>query len=138
MRMQPLLAAAVVALVAAGCGGSRTGAGQSAPATQVVISYSLGASKPLVTRTLHCRPAGGDYRDPAAACRALLDFAHVYSTPRSPAGFCTTVHVPGAPGIAVGVVDGRRVRLPINPSGACNLGGRAWADLHVLTPGVVR
>jgi hypothetical protein len=173
MRIRALtaLGMAGLAVVAAGCLGSAapkttpsttisTSTSVQAPATQVVIRYSIGSSarsagavgtrcparaacKPAlvrgasprawvlaVSRTLTCNPAGGGYRDPAAACLALRDFARRYA--RGSPGACPCPLQIGIPGTAIGDLDGRAVKLPVDFCTACGLGGHAGADVRTL------
>lgn len=84
-----------------------------------------------VHRSLTCDPAGGDYPDPAAACRALKDLRRLLAT-RHPACFCPAVLAP-APR-AAGTIDGRRAVVPLDFCSICGADGHGSADLAVLTP----
>jgi hypothetical protein len=86
-----------------------------------------------VSRTLTCNPAGGGYRNPAAACRALRDFARRYA--RGSSSACACPLQIGIPGIAVGDLNGRAVKLPIDFCTACGLGSHAGADVRTLLAG---
>jgi hypothetical protein len=90
----------------------------------------------MATRRLKCLPTGGDYNNPAAACRALTDIVTKQRQRQSqtgPAIVCRCVMSRDAPK-AVGYYDGRRRTIRLDACSLCNLKG-IGADLAVLLPG---
>ena len=74
-------AAAICALLAAGCGSAAPAAGPSGSASTAAaaaakvsleVTFSGSASTPPSHYTLHCEPTGGTARDAATACATLL------------------------------------------------------------------
>jgi subtilisin inhibitor-like len=79
-------------------------------------------------RELSCSPQPrGGYADPAAACRALVDYARLVNRSRRVCSCAVSLW----PASMVGVVDGRRVTFGLD---GCCLPRRAGADQRVLTP----
>ena len=150
-----------LAALAAGCLGGSGTAGPAKPDTRVVIRASVGqperrpaaiqARCPALarcrprrvpgerprewvlqaTRTLTCDPDAGDYRRPAAACRALHDLARIEAHPTRIACGCAVEFVP--PPSIVGRVEGMRVSFGLGCD-LCGLAARAGADAGVLAP----
>ncbi|HEY3765751.1 MAG TPA: hypothetical protein VGL44_11395 [Gaiellales bacterium] len=83
-------------------------------------------------RVLTCDPAGGSYSDPAAACRALRDFARRYH--RGSGVACACALELGTPATAVGDIAHVETTLPIDSCTACGLGRHAGRDVQTLTP----
>lgn len=121
-------------LVLAACSGGHAGV---TPKTRLGVQVNGGHA---ITRySLTCRPAGGSAPEPARACRALEDFL-----PRREASHAACACALYVKRIVVrGVLDGRRLRSPVEVSGcsACGLGAAASRDVdHAfaafhLTPG---
>ncbi len=90
----------------------------------------------MATRRLTCSPTGGDYDNPAAACRALADIVTKLRQRESqpgPAIMCDCLMIRDAPK-AVGYYDGKRRTIRLDACSLCNLQG-IGADLAVLLPG---
>lgn len=89
-----------------------------------------------VTRHLTCHPNGGDYADPAAACRALTDIVtklhRQQSQPGPPVMVCRCPMIAHPP-TAVGYDHGKRRTIQLDACSLCNL--PVGADLAVLLPG---
>jgi hypothetical protein len=149
--MRLFAAIAMIALATAGCIGS-TSAGSShgggpsptigpIPRTDVTITYidcPPGGKCPadMATRRLKCSPTGGDYANPAAACRALTDILIKQRRRQSQTGLvivCRCLTSRDAPK-AVGYYDGKRRTIRLDACSLCNLKG-IGADLAVLLPG---
>ncbi len=149
--MRRFAAIAMIALAAAGCiGSSSTGSsdGRSPsptirpfPKTDVTITYDdcpPGGKCPadMATRRLQCSPTGGDYENPAAACRALTDIVTKQRQLQSQTGpvvVCRCAISRDAPK-AVGYYDGKRRTILLDACSLCGLSG-INADLAVLLPG---
>jgi len=87
------------------------------------------------TLRLTCSPAGGDYANPAAACRALADIVTKQRRRQSEPGFvCRCVNSIQAPR-AIGYYDGRRRTIRLDACSLCGMQG-IGADLAVLVPGL--
>jgi hypothetical protein len=149
--MRRFAAIAMIALATAGCiGASSAGSSHSRspspttgpfPKTDVVITYTdcpPGGKCPadVATRKLECSPTSGDYDNPAAACRALIDIVSKQRQQQSqtgPAIVCRCVMSRDAPK-AVGYYDGKRRTIRLDTCSLCNLSG-IHADLALLLPG---
>jgi hypothetical protein len=148
--MRLFAAIAIIALTTAGCiGSSSAGSSQGrspSPSigpifrTDVTITYidcPPGGKCPadMATRRLKCSPAGGDYENPGAACRALTDIVTKQRQRQSqtgPAIICRCVMSTDAPKV-VGYYDGKRRTIRLDACSLCNLKG-VGADLSVLLP----
>jgi hypothetical protein len=83
-----------------------------------------------VSRHLTCSPDGGDYDDPAAACRALTDIVKKRGKhPRI--CVCIPSELPAPE--AVGVYRGKRQVISLNGCSLCGVQG-VGADLKLLLP----
>ncbi len=90
----------------------------------------------MATRRLQCSPTGGDYENPAAACRALTDIVTKQRQLQSQTGpvvVCRCAISRDAPK-AVGYYDGKRRTILLDACSLCGLSG-INADLAVLLPG---
>jgi hypothetical protein len=146
--MRRFAAIAMIAFATAGCIGSSS-AGSShghssssttrrMPKADVTITYSNcppGGKCPsdMATLRLTCSPAGGDYDNPAAACRALADIV-TKRLHQHPAVMCSCLLIKRAPR-AVGYYDGRRRTIRLDACSLCGIQG-IGADLAVLLPGL--
>ncbi len=150
--MARLLVSLIVLVLASGCLDGEgaapppTGTAPPAPSTTVRIDYPLEPGVParrdlppcpagvtctdretqagwarVVHRELACDPDAGDYADAAAACRALHALVRAYDRPRSAICDCAFV---GPPSLVRGVIDGKRVQIPVD---FCSLCGSAEA-----------
>jgi hypothetical protein len=146
----------VIALVSAGCIGS---SGSSSPApstghspgipalTDVTITYTIPTSTcppggkclvsahgyTLVRRHLTCSPdVGGDYDDPAAACRALTDLV---TKLKKPHGVCSCpAQLRGyKPPKVVGIYRGKRRTISLDGCSLCGVGD-VLPDAAMLMP----
>jgi hypothetical protein len=154
--MRRLAALALVALATTGCFGSSSDRAPSSdsdlaapwPKTMMTISYTVdtcppgvhsmvlpvGNSRPQALRELTCSPYGGDYTDPAAACRALADVVKQLAAKDYVCG--CAINPPHALAKAVGIYCGKRRTIPLDGCSLCNL--RLGADIEVLLPGATR
>lgn len=117
--MRALAAAAllIVALPVAGTAAASSGA------TRLSITVwpeGRGDGKPVRTRSLRCRPAGGSHPTPGAACRRL--FMNLSALRPVPAGRICAPRS-GGPQLArvTGTVNGRRVRAAFNRRNECEI-----------------
>ncbi len=160
--MRRLTALALIALATPGCiGSSGTGsatitshdsAAGRGSGTRLLISYPVkrcppgvhctvlpvGTGLPQAMRELTCSPAGGDYADAAAACRALADIETKQQQQQSGSGpveVCRCVMSRLAPR-AVGDYQGKHRTIQLDGCSLCGLRGIS-ADLKVLLPGAV-
>jgi hypothetical protein len=150
-HMRRFAAIAMIALTTAGCigsssagsshGGSPSPTTGTFPQADVIITYTdcPPGGKCLVTeasRRLKCSPTGGDYDNPAAACRALADIVtkqRLQQSQTGPVVICRCAISREAPK-AVGYYDGRRRTIRLDACSLCGLSG-INADLAVLLPG---
>ncbi len=86
-----------------------------------------------VQRTLTCDPAGGDYANPAAACRALAGLERVLHSRQRFA--CACAAFIGIDPSAHGLLDGVTATVPLDSCTYCDQGSPVQHDLQVLTPG---
>jgi hypothetical protein len=114
----------VIALASAGCIGSRSSS------TSNGRSDDLGLI-PLKT-DLTCSPDGGDYDDPAAACRALTDVVAKLDAPGR--ALCMCPLMPRPADKAVGIYRGKRRTITLDGCSLCGLQG-IGADIALLMPG---
>jgi hypothetical protein len=150
--------AVVIALASAGCIGSSSSSipsghsddlGLTPLKTDVTISYiarrcPTGArctlpipgvpDHYLVKRHLTCSPDGGDYDDPAVACRALADLATMLDADPTASHVCWCPYIPEPRAKAVGVYHGKRRTIPLDGCSLCGLPG-IGDDLKLLMPG---
>lgn len=160
--MKRIAAIALTALATTGCLGSSAGSGtglssdrqaQRWSKTVLTVTYNAQACPPgagctgtmksqgnskfvRVVRYLRCDPAGGDYGQPTAACRALADIEtkqHRQQSASGPVEVCRCVMSTLAPK-AVGYYQGKRRTIRLDGCSLCNLKG-IRADLAVLLPG---
>jgi hypothetical protein len=160
-NMRRLAAMAMIALATLGCIGSSgssapsssTGASTSQvvgilpPGTNLLITYTVptcppGARCPLlaagqddfhrVSRRLTCSPAGGDYDDPAGACRALTDVVAKLDAPGRALCWCPLMLRPANK--AVGIYRGKRRTIQLDGCSLCGLRD-IGADIALLMPG---
>jgi hypothetical protein len=160
--MRRLVTIALIALTTAGCMGSSSGGSAprtgitysgAAPATRMAITYTVdncppatpckvlpvGTGLPQAVRELTCSPNGGDYSDPASACRALNDIEtkqHRQQSGSGPVVVCRCVMSRGGP-TAVGYYNGKRRTILLDGCSLCGLHGIGH-DLAVLLPGAQR
>jgi hypothetical protein len=85
----------------------------------------------LVSRHLTCSPDGGDYTDPAAACRALTHIVAKLKAPGRAVCLCPLMVPPLAK--AVGSYRGKRRTIPLDGCALCGLRG-IGADISLLMP----
>jgi hypothetical protein len=149
--MRRVAVIAMIALATTGCigsGNAESSHGHSQPPsigpfpkTDVTITYPdcPPGGKCLVaqaSRRLKCSPTGGDYDNPAAACRALRDIVTKQRQRESQPGpliVCRCVMSTDSPK-AVGSYGGKRRTIRLDACSLCNLSG-IHADLAVLLPG---
>jgi hypothetical protein len=162
--MQRVAAIAILVLAAAGCIGSSGSSAPSSsidastsqvvgtlpPDTNLLITYSVPTCPPgarcvltsaagqddyyRVSRRLTCSPAGGDYDDPAAVCRAISDIVTKLGK-KDWLCSCGVLRYPGSDAKAVGYYNhGTRLTIPLDGCSLCNLPG-IGADLALLLPG---
>jgi hypothetical protein len=118
--MHRLLAILPVLALAACAGGHAT----VAPKTRLTVRVMRNDS--TARYTLTCRPAGGSAPAPVKACRALEDFLPRRDASRAACSCALYVNRI----MVSGVLDGRRLREPVEVSAcaACGLGARALTD----------
>jgi hypothetical protein len=130
-RARLLVLAALIALVAAGCGsesgdGGSAGAGdggatETTPATELTITYwPNGKDGSSQEATLTCDPAGGTHPSPQEACDLIAsDPEALEPVPEDSA--CTLLY--GGPQVAtvVGTLDGEKANATFNRSGGCEI-----------------
>jgi hypothetical protein len=80
-------------------------------------------------RRLRCAPNGGDYSDPAAACRALADFLKGWHFVA-----CSCLETPRVDFTITGQVYGERVFKRFSDCTLCNAPPRIRHDMAVLFP----
>lgn len=88
---------------------------------------------PVVHLRLTCSPAGGTYRDPAAACRALFDLRHRMRIHHQVC-MCPMI-LSNARSLIRGTLDGTDTTLDLEACALCGLGSAAAADANTLMPG---
>jgi len=88
---------------------------------------------PVAHMHLACTPAGGTYRDPGAACRALRDLQRLrHAHPQ----VCMCPMMPGnAEWRLYGTVDGTEMNLNLGACALCGLGSAGIRDATTLMPG---
>jgi hypothetical protein len=97
------------------------------------VTYSDGkhAWATLATRTLTCPDGGGDYPDPARACRALIRLRAILRI--KPRIVCSCPAMLSPPGKATATINGKHVTVPLD---VCTYCGRSThttsADLNYL------
>ncbi len=82
-------------------------------------------------RKLRCNQDGGNYTDPAAACKALRHIVAKLATKNWTCGCALPAHPDDQ---AVGIYQGKRRTIPLDGCDLCNLDG-IGADLDLLMPG---
>jgi hypothetical protein len=89
----------------------------------------------IVSRHLTCSPNGGDYHDPVAVCRALVDVVTKLDGKVKATPICRCPGHPKGyvPPKAVGFFDGERRTIPLDGCSLCGLPGTR-ADLALLLP----
>jgi hypothetical protein len=121
-----LLALALGAVLAAGCGGEEDEA-TAEPETSLEIAVTGGGEHERWTLT--CEPAGGTHPDPEAACDALAEQQEALApTPMDVA--CTEIY--GGPQVAEvsGRIDGETYRGVFKRTNGCEIG--RWERLQPL------
>jgi hypothetical protein len=151
--MRRLAGIVVLLALATGCIGSTSSStsngrssddlGLIALKTALTIRYSVPTCPPsahclttqegfhIVSRQLLCSPDGGDYDDPAAACRALTDLVTKLHEPGRAVCACPLMIRPLAK--AVGFYHGKRRTIPLDGCSLCGLRG-IGGDLKLLMP----
>jgi hypothetical protein len=151
--MRRLAAMAMIAVATTGCigsSGSSTSNGSSDDLgltplkTDLTIRYRVPTCPPsahcyttsrgshIVSRRLTCSPDGGDYDDPAAACRALTDVVAKLDAPGRAVCWCPLMIRPTNK--AVGIYRGKRRTIQLDGCSLCGLQG-IGADIALLMPG---
>ncbi len=87
----------------------------------------------VVSRQLTCSPAGGNYTNADAACRALSDVVTKLGKKTFVCG-CASQPDGYIPARAVGYYDAQRRTIPLDSCSLCNMPGVA-ADVALLLPG---
>jgi hypothetical protein len=79
----------------------------------------------IVSRHLTCSPNGGDYHDPVAVCRALVDVVTKLDGKVKATPICRCPGHPKGyvPPKAVGFFDGERRTIPLDGCSLCGLPG---------------
>lgn len=122
--------------------GSKARAARACPARARCTYASVGTAAegaeiwmPLVHLHLTCSPAGGTYRDPAAACRALFDLTRLK---RAHPQVCMCPMMPAnAPWRVTGILNGARATLNLQACALCGLGSAGQHDANTLMPGAL-
>jgi hypothetical protein len=121
--------------------GSKAEATHACPAEARCTFDSVGTSGagaeiwlPIAHLHLTCSPAGGTYRDPAAACRALFDLQRLR---RAHPQVCMCPMMPGnAEWRLRGKLNGAETTLNLSACALCGLGSTGQRDANALMPGV--
>ena len=128
------LAAAVLAVTAAGCARSSSDAAPPAPAARTSLEIRVSASGRGAPRryTLRCGPAGGTLPRAADACRRLARVDAPFR-PVPPGSTCTQVY--GGPAVADvrGRFRGSPVRARFVRTDGCEIS--RWDKVRFLFPG---
>jgi hypothetical protein len=148
--------AVLIALASAGCIGSSssstrtessTHSGLVPPMVDLTITYlvptcpagvkCVAASTTqdyyIVSRHLTCSPDGGDYDDPAAACRALGEIVAKHDADPTASFVCACPLLPHPLAKAVGIYHGKRRTIRLDACSLCGLRG-IGADIALVIP----
>jgi hypothetical protein len=135
-RARLALLAALIALVAAGCGSGSDGIGadgtgdgyggdstdgRPGPAVEVTVTFwPEGADGPSQEATLTCDPIGGTHPSPESACEAL-DAGSAALEPVPPETACTMIFGGPEQATVVGFVGGEEVDAELSGTNGCEL-----------------